>query len=185
MQPIEVSERTYLRPFEAADAEELHALIESNRDYLARWLPWAGQQTPTDTERFIQRAQAQLESDDGFQAALVRDGRIAGAVGYPTVDWSHRRTSIGYWLSEDCQGRGTMTAAVRVLVAHALDVWNLNRVEIRVATENRRSRAIPERLGFREEGTLRQAERVGERYLDTVLYGLVASDWQRQERPSA
>jgi ribosomal-protein-serine acetyltransferase len=43
-----------------------------------------------------------------------------------------------------------MTAAVRLLVDHALTVWQLNRVEIRAAVENRRSRAIPKRLGFRQ-----------------------------------
>lgn len=37
--------------------------------------------------------------------------------------------------------------------------------------------AIPERLGYREEGTLREAERVGERYLDSVLYAILAAEW--------
>ena len=70
-----------------------------------------------------------------------------------------------------------MTAAVRALTDHALTVWELNRVEIRVASENRRSRAIPERLGFREEGTLREAHRVGDRHVDLVVYSMLAADW--------
>jgi ribosomal-protein-serine acetyltransferase len=49
-------------------------------------------------------------------------------------------------------------------------------VEVRAAPENRRSRAIPERLGFREEGQLREAERVKGRYLDSVVYGMLASE---------
>jgi ribosomal-protein-serine acetyltransferase len=68
-----------------------------------------------------------------------------------------------------------MTGAVRALVDHALRGWELNRVEIRAAPDNRRSRAIPERLGFRQEGVLRQAERVSDRYLDSVLYAMLAS----------
>jgi RimJ/RimL family protein N-acetyltransferase len=50
------------------------------------------------------------------------------------------------------------------------------RVEIRAAPENARSRAIPERLGFTQEGTLRQVERVGDRYLDNVVYAMLAED---------
>ena len=61
---------------------------------------------------------------------------------------------------------------------HAFSVWDLNRVEIRAAPENLRSRAIPERLGFTEEGTLRQAERVGDRYLDNTVYAVLAEDWK-------
>jgi ribosomal-protein-serine acetyltransferase len=74
-----------------------------------------------------------------------------------------------------------MTSAVRVLVGHALSTWDLNRVEIRVAVPNWRSRAIPERLGFREEGILRQAELVDGSYLDTVVYAMLKEDWLAPE----
>jgi ribosomal-protein-serine acetyltransferase len=86
-------------------------------------------------------------------------------------------TSIGYWLGEEFQGQGTMTAAARLLTDHALVGSELNRVEIRAASENRRSRAIPERLDFREEGILRDAESVGGRLLDRVTYSMLAADW--------
>jgi ribosomal-protein-serine acetyltransferase len=102
---------------------------------------------------------------------------MAGVIGYISVGWSNRATSLGYWLAEELQGEGTMTAAVRVLTDHALAEWDLNRVEIRAASGNRRSRAIPERLRFRAEGTLRQAERVGDRYVDSVVYSMLAEDW--------
>jgi ribosomal-protein-serine acetyltransferase len=173
---LPVADGIHLRLFEEGDAEELHRLIEANRAYLARWLPWAASQTPDDSLEFIRRTRSQLSENDGFQAAIVVGGRIAGVVGYHGVDWPNRATRIGYWLDAGQQGKGTMTAAVRVLVDHALSVWRLNRVEIRAAAENRRSRAIPERLGFREEGTLRQAELVDGRYLDTVVYAMLAAD---------
>ena len=129
------------------------------------------------TLRFIRLTRQQIADNDGFQTAIVCDRRIVGAVGFHGVDWVHRTTSIGYWLDAGLQGRGIMTRAVRALVDHALRGWQLNRVEIRAAPDNRRSRAIPERLGFREEGVLRQAERVGDRYLDSVVYGMLASEW--------
>jgi ribosomal-protein-serine acetyltransferase len=70
-----------------------------------------------------------------------------------------------------------MTEAVRALVDHAFGPWGLHRVEIGAAVENARSRAVPERLGFRAEGVRREAERHGERYLDVVVYAMLAGDW--------
>jgi len=171
-------ETSYLRLLEESDAQELHGRIEANREYLARWLPWAAGQTFDDTLEFIRRARAQLAAENGFQAAVVPEGAIVGVVGYHGVDWGSRATRIGYWLDEGRQGRGTMTAAVRILVDHSLSAWRLNRIEIRAAVENRRSRAVAERLGFRLEGTLRQAELVDGRYSDSAVYSLLAADWR-------
>jgi ribosomal-protein-serine acetyltransferase len=166
-----------LRLFEEADASELSALIETNRAYLAQWMPWAATQTPERTLEFIRATRRQLAENDGFQTAIIRTGGVIGVAGFHGVDWSHRSTSIGYWLAEDQQGQGIMTRTVRALTEHALLGWRLNRVEIRAAPDNHRSRAVPERLGFRQEGVLREAEKAGGRYLDSVVYGMVASAW--------
>ncbi|HYP55203.1 MAG TPA: GNAT family protein [Solirubrobacterales bacterium] len=174
---LEISDAACLRPLRAADAPELHALIEGNRDRLARWLDWAAAQSFDDTVDFIRRAEAQLAANEGFQAALVEAGAIAGVVGHTGVDWRRRSTALGYWLDERHEGRGLMTLAVGALVDHSLRAWGLNRVEVRAAVGNRRSRAVVERLGFRHEGTLREAERVGERYLDSAVYGMLAEEW--------
>lgn len=172
------------RLLSAADATELHQLIEANRDYLARWLPWAASQTFRDTLDFIRKAHSQMTANDGFQVAITLDSRIIGMAGFPEVDWANRCTRIGYWLAEPYQGRGIATAAAEVLVEHALSVWDLNRVEIHGAEENRRSRAVAERLGFRQEGTLRQAEHVKSGYLDRVIYAMLREDWRaRSSRP--
>jgi ribosomal-protein-serine acetyltransferase len=174
---FEILDDCHLRLLEEADADELSALIDANRVYLARWMPWAASQTPERTRDFIRTTRQQLASNDGFQVAIVRGGRIIGVAGFHGVNWMHRATSIGYWLDEHEQGQGIMTRTVRALVDHALLGWGLNRVEIHAAPENHRSRAIPERLGFREEGVLHEAERIGDRYLDSVVYGIVASAW--------
>lgn len=174
---LQTSKDADLRVLKEADAHELHGLIEANRPYLARSLPWAAGQTFDDTLGFVRRTRVQLTENDGFQAAVVLGESIGGVIGYHGVDWVNRSTRIGYWLDEAQQGNGTMTAAVRLLIDHALTAWDLNRVEIRAAVENRRSRAIPERLGFRQEGTLRQAELIGGRYLDSVIYGMLKAEW--------
>jgi ribosomal-protein-serine acetyltransferase len=168
-----------LRLLEESDARELYALVDRNRKHLEPWLPWVPATTgPPAILDFIRVTRRQLADNDGIQLAIVdARGAIAGVVGFHRVDWANRATSIGYWLAADRQGRGLMTAAVRALVDHAFDVWGLHRVEIAAAVGNTRSRAVPERLGFRAEGVRRDAERHGDRYLDLVVYAMLAPDW--------
>ena len=167
-----------LRPFEESDAGELFALTDGNRAHLEPWLPWVPHITsPDDSLDFIRATRRQLDEDAGMQLALVdADGAIAGVAGFHGFDWQNRATTIGYWLAADRQGRGLMTEAVRALVAHAFDERELHRIEIAAAVGNARSRAIPERLGFRVEGVRRDGERHGERYLDLVVYALLSTD---------
>jgi ribosomal-protein-serine acetyltransferase len=175
---FELADECHLRLLEESDADELFALIDANRAGLGRWLPWAGGQDPEGTLEFIRLTRRQLADSTGFTVAIVCEGAIAGVVGLEPIDWHHRTASIGYWLGERFEGRGVMTRAVRALVEHAIAGLELNRIEIRAAVENARSRAIPERLGFREEGTLRAAERAGDRVLDSVVYSLLAAEWR-------
>jgi len=173
-----------VRAVAAGDAAGLYAAIADNREHLARWLWWAGGQTLSDTRLFIAGARRQMEAGEGLQAAVFVRGALVGMVGFAQVLRTHRSASVGYWLSESAQGQGTMTRAVAALVEHAFSGWRLNRVEIRAAVENGRSRAIPRRLGFREEGVLRQAEVVGDRPLDLVVYGMLAAEWSGRQPSS-
>jgi ribosomal-protein-serine acetyltransferase len=176
MPKFDLSDDLQLRVLEESDAEELYGVVERNRVYLAEWLPWPAEQTLAGTLEFIRKTRHQLEENDGFQTAIVLDGKIVGSVGFVGIRWEARATSIGYWLAEEHQGRGLMTRAVGALTDHAFDELDLNRVEIQVASDNRRSRGIPERLGFTVEGVLRDYERVGDRYLDIVVYALLARE---------
>ena len=181
MAKLSISSAAYLRLLLEADAGELHSLIEKNRAHLAPWLSWATAQTFEDTLKFIQFGERQVVANEGLHCAIVCEDRIAGVISYMEVNWRHRRTVLGYWLDADHQGRGLMTGAVRLIVDHAFSTWELNRVEIRAAVENRKSRAIPERLKFDQEGLLRQAELVSGSYLDTVVYAMLATDWNEGE----
>src|SRR5439155_11484479 len=152
-------------------------IVAANRAYLAQWLPWVPTSGRTEALQFIRATLQQVADNDGFAAAIVDGEAIIGTIGFHHIDWNHRWTSIGYWLAEDRQGRGTMTEAVSVLTGYAFDVWRLNRVEIRVAVGNDRSAAIPERLGFVEEGILRQAERHGDSFKDIRVYSMLTTEW--------
>ena len=170
-----------LRLLEESDAEEFYGVVDANRKELAQWMPWAmGERSPEQVLPFIRATRKQIADNEGLQTVIVDPaGRIAGMIGTHTVDWPNRKTSIGYWLARDHQGRGVMTAAVRAYVDHAFGAWKLNRVTIEASVDNARSRAIPERLGFREEGILREVERIGERMVDHVVYSMLAADWSR------
>jgi ribosomal-protein-serine acetyltransferase len=138
---------------------------------------WAREQTEAETLEFIRQARTRMRSEDGLERAIVVDGRIAGVVGVPHVDWTNLSAEIGYWLDEAHERRGLMTASVRAVVDHAFGVWQLNRVQIRIDVLNAASLAVAERLGFRREGVLRQAYWTGERYSDDAVYSMLSADW--------
>lgn len=173
-----ISEIGNLQVLREADVPELHALIEANRAHLSRWLTWPGSQSFEDTLAFVMSGEERAGVDGALHCAIRCEGRIVGVVSYMTVNWRHRRTTLGYWLDKGHQGRGLAVEAVQALVEHAFRAWKLNRVEIRAAVENDRSRALAERLGFVEEGILHQAEFVNGRFLNTVLYGMTVDIWE-------
>jgi len=179
MLTIPITDRCRLVPLDFADADELFSLTDANRRYLRQWLPWLDSvRGVDDTRTFIRAARAQAARNDGAQLALTVDGNIAGVVGHHHVDWRNRSTSIGYWIGESYQGRGMTTAACRVLIARAFEKARLNRVEIRCATGNHRSRAIPVRLGLRQEGILREAEWLYDHFVDHAVYAVLAGEWR-------
>lgn len=167
-----------LRLLEDRHAAELFLLTDQNRGHLRRWLPWVDATTSIEiTRKFIKNALKQFSTNRGFQTGIWYQGRLVGVIGYHRIDWFNRKTSIGYWLGASFQGKGLMTKACRALVDYAFGELKLNRVEIRCAAQNKRSRAIPERLGFVQEGISRQAEWLYDHYVDHVIYGMLASEW--------
>ncbi len=139
-------------------------------------MPWVAGHAIEGTHAFIRSAIRQESEDDGFQAVILVDGEIAGVAGFHRVDRVNQTTSIGYWMDASHQGRGLMTATIGTLVDHAFEQWGLHRVELRIAPENKRSRAVAARLGFQEEGVLRGAERFGDEHRDLIMHSLLRTD---------
>jgi ribosomal-protein-serine acetyltransferase len=172
--------RLELRPLELHHAEPLFAVVEANRAYLRQWLGWVdGTGDLSDIEAYIRRSLHQQGSNDGIQAGIWYADELIGVIGQNFIDWHDRKTELGYWLSAGFQGKGMMTRACHAFVDYSLRELRLNRVEILCAAGNLRSRAIPERLGFTQEGTLRQAQWLHDRYVDLVVYAILAEEWQR------
>lgn len=169
-----VGEGAELRRLEERDAGELFALIEQNRERLY-WLPDG--YSLEDARRFIRLWLEKDSEGKGFKAGIRCGVVLAGSVGFNNIDRQNGSVSLGYWLAAPFEGRGLVARSCRALIGHAFGGLGLNRVEIRCASGNLKSRAVAERLGFTLEGVLREAERVRGRREDQVVYGLLAGEW--------
>lgn len=171
---LRVSDSIELRHIAEGDAHPLTTLIDRNRSYLKEWLPWLDNSTSLqDTARFIGRSIEQAEDSNGLTFGIVYEGTLAGVLGQHYVDSVNRRTELGYWLDAAHQGRGIVTRAVARLTAYAFTEQDCNRVILHCATGNMKSRAVAERLGFVQEGILREAEWLYDHYVDLVVYSVL------------
>jgi ribosomal-protein-serine acetyltransferase len=175
-----IDDETELSLFELRHAEELNALVIHNYEHIKEWSAWLKdkERSIEDTRSFIKHNLTQFAENKGFEICIWHKGAIAGQIGYNYFDWNDRRTEIGYWLGASFQGKGLVVKSCRALVEYAFNELNLNRVEIRCGVENKKSRKIPEKLGFKEEGIVRQAEWLHDHFIDLVIYGMLASEWQ-------
>ena len=177
LEQIDIDPITQLRPIEPSDAEPMFQLIDRNRSYLREWLPWLDfNRSPEDSASFISRSIDQARQGTGAVAAIYYADNIAGVIGYNSVDSINRICEIGYWLDQDLQGNGIILRNTHELIDFAFSSLNINRICIPVATKNVRSRAMPEKLGFVEEGILREAEWLYDHFVDHVLYSKLCID---------
>ena len=87
------------------------------------------------------------------------------------------RTDIGYWIDGEYEGRGITSRAARALISSVFDELGLTRMELRTSVDNKRSRALAERLGFSFEGVLPGGLRFSHRADDVAMYGVTAAHW--------
>jgi len=125
---------------------------------------------------WIQGALKQFADNRELHAGIWFEDNLAGVIGC-RFSWQNHSAVIGYWLGSEYQGKGLMTSACKTFLSHCFSALNLNRIEIRCAVNNNRSRAIPLRLGFRQEGIIKEAEWLYDHYVDHVVYGLLAREW--------
>ena len=125
-------------------------------------------------------AQPPLEQPLAVEA-LQEDGswRHVGSAGTHGVDWRNRATEIGLVIGEkSVWDRGVGTEVVELLLRHAFADLNLHRVWLRVFADNARARRVYEKVGFRHEGTFREAEYRNGHYRDVEVYAMLESEWR-------
>ncbi len=167
-----------MRQFELSDTAAVYAAVERNRLYLREWLPWVDHTRGADQVRdFIVRSLAQFHANEGPNAGIWIDGGFAGSIGCHRIDWANRSCSIGYWIESAWQRRGAITRCCEALLQYLFGEMGLHRVVIQCGVGNTRSCAVPQRLGFTREGVAREAEWVNDRWVDLVVWSMLAANW--------
>jgi ribosomal-protein-serine acetyltransferase len=175
---LKVDDEIELQLFQLHHANEVFDLIDFNRLHLRKWLPWVdSMDTPYQYHTIIPMWLKQFADNQGFNLGIRYQGTLVGAIGLHNIDWRNRQTTVGYYLGEGYQGRGIMTRAVQAILNHVFFELRLNRVEIRCGEGNAKSRAIPERLGFKMEGIIRDGENLYGYYHNLVVYGMLEREW--------
>ncbi|GAB3425045.1 GNAT family N-acetyltransferase [Niabella aquatica] len=178
---IQVNNSTKLVINEVSHAIDLFTLVDHNRLHLSRFLPWVPHMLSVkNMENYLLNCTRLMEDGLDYSFNIFHNGQIAGRIGLSSISKTNKSANIGYWLAEQAQGKGIMCESVKKLVSFAFERLQLYRLEIKAATGNQRSKAIPEQLGFTCEGILRGAEWVNDEPLDLMLYSLLRSEWGKE-----
>jgi len=175
---LRIDSQLELKAVSIEDTDELFQLIDTNRAHLDVWFPWVETtRKPADTRAFVQSVIDARARDEACTAVIRENGRAVGLVGVNPIDLQHNSGDLGYWLIKGAEGRGIMTRSATALVSHCFDAHELNRITLRAAVQNGPSRAVAKRLGFSEEGVLREVERSPSGYVDLVFYSMLRREY--------
>lgn len=173
-------ERVVVRPYRESDAQALFEAVAESRDHLSPWLPFADKHQTVDESRdwILQQAANWILRHDLILSIWEKEsGRYLGGIGLHPHNWETGYFEIGYWIRASAEGQGYVTESVRLLTDYAFDNLKANRIEIHCDELNARSAAIPKRLGFVQEGRLRNhLATTSGRLRTTLVFALIPED---------
>ncbi len=176
---IPVREDLVLRFIRLDEAEALYALVDKNRAHLRQWLNWVDAQTSAESSRRnIAKRLERAEKGEARELGIFREGALIGSLGFNRISSENRKASIGYWITEEFQGKGIVTDCVKALISFGFKELNLHRIRIQCHVENKRSASIPERLGFTFEGIAREDEFLYDHFYDSRVYSVLEQNWK-------
>ena len=174
--------RFQLRPACREDHAQWAMVRNRNYSYLKPFEPeWPRACLEKD---FFERRVVRLEQDwrfDRTYAFLIFEDGAETLIGGININNVTRGAAqfgaLGYWLSEEAQGKGAMTEAAHAALTYAFKELGLARMNAATLVHNAKSRAMLQRLGFSEEGFAKKYIQIDGRRQDHVLYGLDAQDF--------
>jgi len=178
-----VGPRVVARAYQDGDGETIAlAIAESRKRLLAADMPWVKEwDAPEHGPIYVRRCQAKWASrEDLFFGLWDRSsGLYVGSSGLHRIVWNVPSVEIGYWIRSGYEGMGLITEATALIAAFAFDCCKAERVRIRCDAENARSAAVPRRLGFTHEATLRnECRRTDGALRDTFEFGMTRADYR-------
>lgn len=179
MFPYKIEENLELRHVSERYAEDVFLVVKENLEHISEWMPWATKDYSIDSAKeFIKMNRNRYAENEITDFYIFFENKLVGIIGFNSPDFRNKSIEIGYWLAKNYNGKGIMTKCCKVLIDFAFDDLKLNRIGICCATENFKSQAIPERLGFTKEGTARQAEWLHEKFVDLIVYSMLKEEWK-------
>lgn len=172
------NDRVLLRPVAEADREGVRA-VAMDPDIWRYFV--SAVETDTDFESFFDANLADHAA--GRRAVYViidkKSGRIAGSMSFGNMAEADRRLEIGWsWLGRDFRGQGVNHWAKALLLEHAFEVLDAERVEFKTDILNVQARRGLSNIGATEEGTLRSFNFMpGGRRRDAVFYSILRAEW--------
>lgn len=170
--------RLVLRPLQAADAAALFAIF-SDPQVMQYWNtpPWDAEAVAQD---YIHTEQQAMSEGQRLTLAIVdrESAELIGKCLLFNYQPQSCRAEIGFGIASCAWGKGYVQEAASELLRHGFETLGLNRVEAEIDPTNTASGRALERLGFSQEGLLRQRWIIDGQVSDSALYGLLNEDWR-------
>ncbi|HEV7645798.1 MAG TPA: GNAT family N-acetyltransferase [Pyrinomonadaceae bacterium] len=180
MPEFKINDNLELRTLQEEDVLVLAGLVKENLPHLQPWMLWAvDDYDARHAGDFIRQNLANTSKYKAPSYGIFYEGELIGCIGFVKLDVESRLAEIGYWISAEHEGKGLITECTRTLIEYCFDELNIARIEIRAAASNERSRAIPEKFGFKLTGQFKDEHPLPDSKIDDlVIYEITAREWR-------
>lgn len=168
--------RLSLRAAGHAMLPEMRVAIEASLPELQPWMWWSVDEDAAGTAAFLRGAEKAREEQTSWAYAIFLGEELIGVVGLDRFDHISNSCEIGYWIRSDRARQGYMAEAASAVVGAAFEHLMVHRIELRAGYENHGSVGVAQKLGFTEEGLLRESARGIDGYYDSLVFGLLETD---------
>ncbi|BCW42221.1 hypothetical protein StoSoilB3_37560 [Arthrobacter sp. StoSoilB3] len=162
-----------LRPLELSDAADLAGAYLRNRGHLAPWEPTRddGFFTEHGQEAVIRAKIDQYAAGSEVPWVITGDRGVYGMITLTgIVRGPFRNANLGYWIDQDCTGRGAASGAVAAVVDMATQELDLHRIQAATLLHNAPSQAVLGRCGFDRIGVAPSYLQIAGEWQDHVLF---------------